>query len=75
METLELMLIGPIAYLVIRGFIKLWNDSVEQAYKDAENEASILLGQGQKVEAMAVMDRALIDYKRYIIRKVFGIKL
>jgi hypothetical protein len=75
METLELMLIAPITYLVFKGFIKLWNSSVEQAYKEAELTASILLGSGQKVEANLVMERALIDYKRSIIRKVLGVKI
>ena len=74
MELLELIMIGPILYLVLRLTIKEWNRSVDSAYNDAQLKASCLLGLGQKVEAMQVMDKALSDYKRFRIRKVLGVK-
>lgn len=75
MELLELIMIGPILYLVLRLTIKEWNATLDRAYSDAQLEASILLGSGQKVEAMQVMDKALSDYKRFRIRKVLGVKI
>lgn len=75
METLELIMIGPILYIVLKLSIREWNRSVDSAYNDAQLEASKLLGQGQKVEANLVMERALIDYKRFTIRKVLGVKV
>lgn len=75
METLELAMIGPILYIVLKLSIREWNRSVDSAYNEAQHTASVLLGQGQKVEAMQVMDKALSDYKRFTIRKVLGVKI
>lgn len=75
MEFLELMIIAPILYVVFKVFIKLWNSDVEKAYSDAQVKASYLLGDGQRVEANLVMERALIDYKRSKVRKVLGFKV
>ena len=75
METLELMLIAPILYIVLKLSIRAWNDSLDSAYNEAQVKASILLGSGQRNEANEVMDRALSDLRRFRIRKVLGFKI
>ena len=75
METLELLIIAPILYIVLILSIRGWNDSLDKAYSDAEMKASILLGLGQTNEAMAVMDKAMNDLRRFKIRKVLGVKV
>lgn len=75
MELLETLMIGPMLYVVLLVFVKTWNSEVDKEYNRAQLIASILLGQGQKVEASQIMDRALSEYKRLRIRKVLGYKV
>ena len=74
MELIEMLLIGPALYLIMRVFISLWNSDVEADYNKAKRVSEFLLGEGKTGKAYLVMERANRDYKRFIIRKVLGLK-
>lgn len=71
---MEYLMIAPIAYLVLIALIKLRNENVDNAYSRAKHEASVMLAEGYREEAMELMDKAAVDHRRFYVRRFMGIK-
>lgn len=71
---MEYLMIAPILYLILWVSIRLNNENADSAYARAKHEASILLADGCRDDAMDLMDRAAVQHSRFYVRRFMGIK-